>query len=109
MNKTIAAFSAACLLCSTAAHATPYELDFTASNFGSGIFSHTTAPQNQITGSIFFTAPSMGAAVTSIDKVNLTINGYVYKTEEIGAGLYGDGYYFGAKVNGIGVTNYASD
>jgi hypothetical protein len=110
MNKMIAAVgTAACLLCSTAAHATPYELDFTTSNFGSGIFSGTTAPQNLITGSIFFTAPSLGAAVTSIDKVNLTIDGYAYKAAEIGAGLYGDGYYFGAKVNGIGVTNYASD
>jgi hypothetical protein len=110
MKKTLAAFAgAACLLCSTSATATPYKLDFTTSGFGSGIFSGKTAPQSHVTGSISFTAASLGAAITSIDAVDLTVGGHAYTASEIGAGLFGNGYVFGAFVNGVGVTNYASD
>jgi hypothetical protein len=110
MKKSLAALAgAACLLFSTVAAATPYKLDFTASGFGTGLFSGTSAPQDPVKGSIFFTAASLGAAITSIDAVNLTIGGHTYETSEIGASLIGDWYVFGALVNGVGVTNYASD
>lgn len=110
MKKMLATLAGAvCLLCSFAAHATPYKLEFTASGFGSGIFSHTTAPQSTVTGSIFFSAATLGAAVTSIDAVNLTIGGHVYTPSEIGTNFYSDGYTFGAKVNGVGITSYTSD
>jgi hypothetical protein len=110
MKKIITALaSAACLLCSTAATATPYKLDFTASGYSPGIFSGTVAPQNPVSGSIMFTAASLGAAVTSIDGVNLTISGHSYTADEIGAGFYSDGYVFGAKSNGVGVTMASSD
>jgi len=109
MNKTISILAAACLLCSAAAQATPYKLDFTASGYGPGIFGGTTAPQNTVAGSILFTAASLGAAVTSIDAVNLTIGGHAYTAAEIGANLYNDGYTFGAIANGVGVTRTNSD
>lgn len=110
MKKTIAAFAcAACLLCSTLAHATVYKLDFTASGYGPGIFGGATAPQNAVAGSIQFTAASLGAAVTSIDAVNLTIAGHAYTPAELGTGFYSDGYVFGALVNGVGVTRTNSD
>jgi len=107
MKKTIAAL--ACLLCSTAAQATVYKLDFTAGGYSSGIFAGTPAPQSTVTGSILFTAASLGAAVTSIDAVDLTIGGHVYTPAEIGAGFYSDGYTFGAIANGVGVTRTNSD
>ena len=110
MKKTIAAFAgAACLLCSTLAHATVYKLDFTASGYGPGIFGGATAPQNAVSGSIQFTAAALGAAVTSIDAVNLTIAGHAYTPAELGTGFYSDGYVFGALVNGVGVTRTNSD
>lgn len=110
MNKTFAALlSAACLLCSTAANATPYKLEFTASGFGSGIFSGTSAPQDPLTGSIYFTTDSLGAAITSIDAVDFTVDGHAYTASETGASTFGDGYVFGAKVNGVGTTAYADN
>jgi hypothetical protein len=101
--------SVACLLCSAAAHATPYKLEFTASGFGSGIFSGNPTPQGSVTGSILFSAATLGAPVASIDAVDLTIDGHSYSAAEVGTGIYGNGYVFGAKVNGVGVTNYAFD
>lgn len=110
MKKTISTFAGvACLLCSTLAHATVYKLDFTASGYGPGIFGAAAAPQNSVTGSIQFTAASLGAAVTSIDAVNLTIGGHAYTPAELGTGFYSDGYVFGALVNGVGVTRTNSD
>jgi hypothetical protein len=110
MKKMLASLAGAvCLLCSASVNATPYKLEFTTSGFGSGIFSHTTAPQSTVAGSIYFTAATLGAAVTSIDAVDLTIGGHAYTASEIGANFFGNGYTFGAKVNGVGVTNYISD
>ena len=109
MKTSIAALAgAACLLCS-AAHATVYKLDFTASGYGPGIFGGATAPQNAVTGSIQFTAATLGAAVTSIDAVNLSIGGHAYTPAELGTSFYSDGYTFGALVNGVGVTRTNSD
>jgi hypothetical protein len=110
MKAIIAAIAGAtCLLCSTLVHATPFKLDFTASGYSPGIFSGTTAPQNPVSGSIWFTAASLGAAVSSIDAVNLTIGGHAYTSAEIGAGFYSDGYVFGAKSSGIGINMAATD
>jgi hypothetical protein len=110
MKMTLAALAgAACLLCSAAAHATPYKLAFTTTGFGSGLFSGKTAPQDTVTGAIYFTAASLGAAITSVDGVDLTIGGHAYTTSEVGASVIGDWYVFGALVNGVGVTSYASD
>jgi hypothetical protein len=110
MKKTIPVLaSAACLLCSASAYATPYKLDFTASGYSPGIFSGTTAPQNPVSGSIFFSASSLGAAATSIDAVDLTIGGHAYTAAEIGAGFYSDGYVFGAKSSGVGINMAGTD
>src|SRR5437764_15222778 len=105
MKAILAALTgAACLLCATTVHATPFKLEFTASSYPTGIFSGTAAPQDPVSGSILFTAASLGAAVTSIDSVNLSIHGHDYTAGEIGAAFYGDGYLFGATANGVGVT-----
>jgi hypothetical protein len=110
MKKTIAALAGtACLLCSAAAHATVYQLNFTASGYGPGIFGGATAPQSAVIGSIQFTAAALGAAVTSIDAVDLTIGGHAYTPAELGTSFYSDGYTFGALVNGVGVTRTNSD
>ncbi|WP_426193984.1 PEP-CTERM sorting domain-containing protein [Massilia sp. DWR3-1-1] len=99
----------ATLLACASAHATVYKLDFSAPSFSAGIFSSIAAPQNTLAGSITFTAASAGAPVSTIDAVNLTINGHAYTTAELGWGAYSDGYYFGALVNGAGTTRYTSD
>lgn len=78
---------ATCLLCATTAHATPFELTFTATGFGPGIFSSSNAPQSPVSGSILFTAASLGAAVTSIDAIDLTIGGHAYTVGEVGTGF----------------------
>jgi hypothetical protein len=110
MKKLIASLSGAtCLLLSASAHAIPYKVDFTASGYGPGIFGGAAAPQNSVTGTIFFTADAIGANISAIDAVDLTINGHAYTAEELGVSRYSDGYTFGAKVNGVGVTRTNSD
>lgn len=110
MNKFLTVLAgAACLLCSTVAQATVYKLDFTASGFSPGIFSNLPAPQNPVTGSITFTASALGAAVTSIEAVDLFIGGHAYTPIEIGTNFYGDGYTFGAKINGVGINRAGND
>ncbi len=100
MNKVIVALaSAIALSCPISAQAGVYKLDFTATGFGPGLFSATAAPQNTVTGSITFTAPILGAPITSIDAINLVIAGYTYTPAEIGSGLFGDRYFIGSKTN----------
>lgn len=94
----------ASLFCTVHAQATVFKLDFTASGFGAGIFSHLAAPQNPVSGSITFTAAALGAPVTAINAVDLAIRGHTYTVAELGTGFYGDGYLFGALVNGTGVN-----
>jgi hypothetical protein len=103
MNKLIAAFAgAACLLVSTASHATQYKLDFTVGSFTNDFVTLDRAP---IAGSIMFTADTMGAAVQSIDAVDLTIDGHTYTADEIGGELWGTHYAFGGKENTVGGVN----
>lgn len=72
MRKIIATIAgAACLFCASAAQAGVFKLDFTVAGFGKGIFSNLSAPQDPISGSILFTAESLGAVVTSIDAIDL--------------------------------------
>jgi hypothetical protein len=100
MKKLIAAFAgAACILLSTAAQATQFRLDFTVGSFTNNFVTLDHAP---ITGSIMFTADAMGAAVTSIDAVDLAIDGHVYTVDDIGAELWGSNYAFGGKAAQIG-------
>lgn len=109
MKKLALALGAAFMLCSTVAQASVYKLDFTVSSFTPGIFSALPAPQNPVSGSIVFTAASLGGAVTSVDEIDLVIGGHTYTPGEIGTGSYGDGYVFGAKANGVGVTRASED
>lgn len=110
MKKIIATVAgAACLFFTSAAQAGVFKLDFTVAGFSEGIFSKLPAPQDPISGSILFTAASLGAAVTSIDAIDLVIAGHIYTPLEIGANFYSDGYVFGAKVNGIGINRAAMD
>ena len=110
MRKIIATIAgAACLFCASAAQAGVFKLDFTVAGFGKGIFSNLSAPQDPISGSILFTAESLGAVVTSIDAIDLVIAGHIYTPLEIGVNFYGNGYVFGAIANGIGVTRAATD
>lgn len=95
---------AALSLSAAAAHASVFKLDFSAANFGPGIFSGTTAPQATVSGSFTISAPTLYAASTTIQSVDLTIAGHRYTLSEVGVGNYSDGYVFGAVVNGIGVT-----
>lgn len=103
MNKTMAALAgAACLLISTAAHATQYKLDFKVGSFTNGFM---TLERDPIAGSILFSAEMPGADVTSVDAVDLTIDGHVYTADEIGGELWGTHYAFGAKEGSIGGVN----
>lgn len=99
----------ALLLCSAVAQASLYTLDFSASSFGPGVFSNTTAPQSPVSGSITFSAPTLGAPATAINAINLVIHGHTYSTAEVGFGTYGDGYLFGAIANGVGVGQAGTD
>ena len=103
MNKLIAAFAgAACLLVSTASHATQYKLDFTVGSFTNGFVTLDRAP---IAGSILFTAATLGADVASVDAVDLTIDGHAYTADEIGGELWGTHYAFGGKDDTVGGVN----
>lgn len=107
MNKKIAALAgAACLCLSTAAHATQYRLDFTVGSFTNNFNTLERAP---IAGSIRFTAETLGAAVTSVDAVDLVIDNHAYTADEIGAELWGSHYAFGAREAGIGAVNALTD
>lgn len=107
MNKTLAALAgAACLLLTTAAQATQYKLDFTVSNFTNNFVTLERVP---IAGSIVFSADALGAAVTSIDAVDLAIDGHVYTPGEIGAELWGSHYAFGGKAYDIGGVQALTD
>jgi len=100
MKKTVAALAgAACVLLSTAAQATQYRLDFTVGSFTNNFITLDHAP---ITGSILFTADAMGAAVSSVDAVDLVIDDHVYTPGEIGAELWGSNYAFGGNMGTIG-------
>jgi hypothetical protein len=110
MKKIInALFSLAFLIGCASAHATVFKLDFSASNFGPGIFSSTAAPQNPVSGSITFTAASLGAPVTAINAADLMIGGHAYTAAELGFGIYSDGYLFGALSTGTGVNLAGTD
>lgn len=105
MKKIITALaSAACLLCAATAQAGVYKFDFTATDFG--VSNGNPAPEATVTGWISFTADSLGAPVTSIDGVDLTIAGHKYTPLEIGAIYWSfDNYLFGGTawtINGIG-------
>jgi hypothetical protein len=100
MKKIAAVLAgAACVLLSTTAHATQFRLDFNVGSFTNNFITLDHAP---IAGTIMFTADAMGAAVTSIDAVNLAIDGHVYTPAEIGAELWGSNYAFGGKAAEIG-------
>lgn len=95
MKKIITALaSAACLLCAATAQAGVYKLDFTATDFRPGYNTGMPAPQTLITGSIIFTAESLGLPVTSINDVDLTIAGHKYTADEIGTFQWSS-YMFG--------------
>ena len=93
--------SAACLLCAATAQAGVYKFDFTATDFAPGLEIYEEAPQASVTGWIKFTAEQLGAPVTSIEAVDLTIAGHKYTVEEIGALSGSRGYEFGGTVWGI--------
>ncbi|MGJ9418128.1 PEP-CTERM sorting domain-containing protein [Massilia sp. CMS3.1] len=106
MKKIITALaSAVCLLSATTAQAGVYKLDFTATNFQPDRFANSPVPQNPVSGSIVFSADSLGSPVISIDGIDLTIAGHVYKVDEIGAFSYSENEYLlggnAAGVNGI--------
>ena len=111
MHKFIYALaSSALLLCASLAQASVYKLDFSASGFGTGIFSGTAAPQDPVTGSITFTTTTFGAPIRSIDAIDLMIAGHTYTPGEIGSGLFGNGYFIGAKANNsAGVVSAGTD
>jgi hypothetical protein len=100
MKKIAAALAAAaCVLLSTAAQATQFRLDFTVGSFTNNFVTLEHAP---ITGSILFSADMMGAAVSSVDAVDLVIDDHAYTADEIGAELWGSHYAFGGKMATIG-------
>jgi len=110
MKKIITALaSAACLLCAATAQAGVYKFDFMATDFVPGVEIYQEAPQASVTGWIKFTAEQLGAPVTSIEAVDLTIAGHKYTVEEIGALSGPNDYVFVGTawvINGIrGGTN----
>lgn len=109
MKKIITALaSAACLLCTATAQAGVYKLDFTATDFVNGYDTGMPAPQTSITGSIIFTAESLGLPVTSINDVDLTIAGHKYTADEIGTFPWSS-YMFGGLLNGIAIQETTND
>jgi hypothetical protein len=107
MTKTLAALAgAACLLLSTAAQATQYKLDFTVGSFTNNFVTLERAP---IAGAIVFSADAFGAAVTSVDAVDLAIDGHAYTPGQIGAELWGSHYAFGARAYDVGGVQALTD
>jgi hypothetical protein len=103
MKRIAAALStAACLLLAPAVHATQFKLDFTVGTFTNNFATLDRAP---IAGTIVFSAATLGAAVDSVDAVDLVIDGHVYTADEIGAELWGSHYAFGGKIGEVGGVN----
>jgi hypothetical protein len=109
MKKALCALAGvAALLCSITAQASVYKLDFTATGFVD-VFDNAPAPQSSISGSILFTTAAPGGPATSIDKIDLTIDGHAYSTAEIGAEVGNGSYYFGGTLNGIHEIDATTD
>lgn len=87
------------LLAATPSQATPYRLDFTASNFVSAYYG-TNPVQQTISGDIEFSASSLGAQVDAIKAVHLVIDGYSYTNEDIEMEAVAGTYFIGGKLNG---------
>lgn len=103
MKKIIGAIvGAACLLCSVSANAALYRLDFTATDFY-WPFTDERAPQEQVRGSIHFTADALGAPITSINKVDLVIAGQKFLASDIASSVHSRGpvYEFGGNSCGL--------
>jgi len=100
---------AACLFWASAAHATLFQLDVKTTAPWEA--STNPAPDNAVSGSIRFTADAPGAAVKSIESIDLTLGGHTYTVGEIGGAEWGWGsYLFGGMANGIdNVTNGFTD
>lgn len=107
MIRSLAVF--ALLLCSAAAHAAVYKLDFSVNGFGPGVFSHFATPQAVVSGSFTFSAASLGAPITSLDAVDLTIAGHTYTLPEVSFSNNNNRFLFGAIANGTGVTLASTD
>lgn len=105
MKKIVTALAgAACLMCAATAHAGLYKFDFTATDFRPSFEGYPPPPQDSISGWIVFTADALGAPVTSIEDIDLTIAGHQYTVDEIGVLSWPSGYLFGGTawiINGI--------
>jgi len=74
-------------------------------------FEDVGAPQDPVVGSILFTAESAFAPITRINGIDLAVNGYRYRKEEVGFINYFPGsYVFGGTENGVdGIASDSDD
>jgi hypothetical protein len=67
----------------SAADAAIFELDFVVTDF-EGVFGSSPTPTDPVTGSIIWEAGGIRDPIQSFDSIRLTLDGYTYKSDEIG-------------------------
>jgi hypothetical protein len=91
----VAAIVAGCLLASPlSARAATIQLEFSALGF-------TSAPQDPVSGTLVYEAPSLTEDISSLTSISLTIDGLAYGIGEISfANLSPNSQYIGASLSG---------
>lgn len=99
---------AICLLLASAAQATPYKVDFSATNY-QPLGEYDAAPQSSVSGSIEFTAGTLFGEIDAITAVNLVINGHVFTVDEVTGIAESGGYLFGGKASDVFAILHGTD
>lgn len=91
----------------SAASAQSFNVAFSAGNF-SPVFNGVPPPVNNVSGNITYSATNFGAPITSIDSIDLSIDGHTFSVAEVGGRYQTFAYFFGGLVNGINSIDQAS-
>lgn len=107
----IAALFAITLFFTPVAQAAYYTIDFDLSNFIS--LTGTASPVDSISGSIVYSADTLASTITSLESINLSINGYNCSTDKIGfTSELNDGYRYnliGGTASGVNSVTTNTD
>lgn len=104
MNRKTLLCSLLALFISSAANASPFQVDFTFTGFtGHG---GSPVPDPTVTGSAVFDAASINSPIQSLISINLSIDGHTYTLAETGILVSGDQNVIGGLLNGVGALGF---
>jgi len=81
--RNLGVIASLALFAATAAHANPFSLTFTATDFVP-VFPSTPAPNDPVSGALTYDAASMNSPVDSLTAISLTIGAHTYSLAEVG-------------------------